>query len=318
MKKTLLNNTLILAILLLCSFSLYGQKKPTIVVFPADVWCNTNGYVTHSNNMGKDAIICDYKKVFQNDRSIRGMIGGIENFMQENNFPIENLEQQLKNLEDDEGDLMLSISKDGSTLAEDPKDKLLSKIKPDIILDLDFTITKMGPKQQIDFQLKALDAFTGKTISDNQGHGTPSSPSEITNQIQEAVLSFKDKFLTDLMRHANDINVNGREIIVDIRRWDSCPFDFEDEFGDDELSTIIEDWLTENTVKGSYTPDIESASRLRFKQVRIPKLNAKGNAQTAGDWGKRELAKFIKKTTGAECKVEPRGLGQVIITVGGK
>jgi hypothetical protein len=318
MKKTLLKTTLVLAALVVSSVSLFGQAmKPKIMVMPADIWCNKNGYTTTFDNMGTPEMVPDYKKALQNDEHVRAMMSGIADFMQQNDFMVESLEQALKNYESDAAFDMVSTSKEGDIAAESPKDKLLSQVKPDIILDLDFSVKKVGPKQQIDFNLQAVDAFSGKVISGNLGHGTPSTPSEITNQLQEAVLSFKDKFLGDLMNYFNSMFTDGREIVVDIRRWDGCPIDFEEEIGDEELGMIIEDWMAENTVKGRYTPSITTENRMKFDQVRIPVYDEKGKAQDARRWG-RELQKFLKKTTGMDCKLVGRGLGQVTLYIGGK
>lgn len=318
MKKTLLKTTLVLAALVVSSVSLFGQAmKPKIMVMPADIWCNKNGYTTTFDNMGTPEMVPDYKKALQNDEHVRAMMSGIADFMQQNDFMVESLEQALKNYESDAAFDMVSTSKEGDIAAESPKDKLLSQVKPDIILDLDFSVKRVGPKQQIDFNLQAVDAFSGKVISGNLGHGTPSTPSEITNQLQEAVLSFKDKFLGDLMNYFNSMFTDGREIVVDIRRWDGCPIDFEEEIGDEELGMIIEDWMAENTVKGRYTPSITTENRMKFDQVRIPVYDEKGKAQDARRWG-RELQKFLKKTTGMDCKLVGRGLGQVTLYIGGK
>ena len=318
MKKTLLKTTLVLAALVLCSVSVFGQaKKPKIMVMPADIWCNKNGYTMTFDNMGKPEMVPDYKTALQNDEYVRAMMTGIADFMQQNDFPVESLEQALKNYQDDAAFDMVSTSKEGDMAAESPKDKLLSQVKPDIILDLDFTVRKVGPKQQIDFNLNAVDAFSGKVISGNLGHGTPSTPSEITNQLQEAVLSFKDKFMADLMNYFNTMFTDGREIVVDVRRWDGCPIDFEEEIGDDELGVIIEDWMTDNTVKGRYTTAIATENRMKFDQVRIPVYDEKGRAQDARGWG-RNLQKFLKKTTGMDCKLVGRGLGLVTLYIGGK
>lgn len=318
MKKTLLITTMVLTAFVLCSVSSFGQaKKPKIMVMPADIWCNKNGYTQPFDNMGTPDMVPDYKRALQNDESLRGMMGGIADFMQENDFPIVSLEQAIKNLQDDAAFDMISTSKDGMMAVESPKDKLLLNAKPDIILDLDFTIKKVGPKQQVDFQLQALDAYSGKVISNNSGHGTPSFSSEVSNQIQEVVLSFKDKFLGDLMNYFNTMFAEGREIVVDVRIWDGCPIDFEEEFGDDELGTVIENWMDENTVKGRYSTDVATETRLRFDQVRISLYDEKGKAQDARGWGK-SMQKFLKKTTGMDCKLVGRGLGQVTLYIGGK
>ncbi|MEG1574437.1 MAG: DUF6175 family protein, partial [Bacteroidales bacterium] len=56
---------------LLLSASLFGQaKKPTLMVVPSDVWCQTNKFVTVLDNQGTQVIVPDYKKALQSDMNL--------------------------------------------------------------------------------------------------------------------------------------------------------------------------------------------------------------------------------------------------------
>ena len=307
-----------LFVLVITAANIYGQaKKPTIMVLPADIWCNRNGYVQKIDNMGTIENVSNYKTALQNNSDMRAMISAMGDFMQKENFPIESLETALRNAESDAAFDMVNSSQSGNVSSESPKEKLLSQAKPDIILDLDFEEVKMGPKSAIRFNLQAIDAYTGNIISGNVGQGTPSSASDKTNQLTEVVLSFKDNFLSGLMNHFNSMFKDGREIIVEVARWDDCPIDFEEEYDDSELGELIENWMFENTVSGRFSTQMATENRMKFNQVRIPLYNEKGRPIDARAWG-RGLAKFIKKTTQQECDVTGRGLGLVRITMGGK
>ncbi len=316
MKK--LSHINLFVFLLFTSLLGYGQaKKPKIMVIPADAWCIRNGYVQNFNNMGSIEKIPNYKAALQNNSDIRAIISSMADFMQKEDYQIESLEHALKNVESDAAFDMVSTSKSGSVMAESPKDKLLLQAKPDIILDLDFEEIKFGPKIAVKFNLQAIDAYTGKIISGNTGQGTPSSAADKTNQLQEVVLSFKDNFLSGLMNHFNSLFKDGREIVVEVTRWDNCSIDFEEEYDDTELGELIEDWMHDNTVNHRFSTQMATENRMRFDQVRIPLYNEKGRALDAKRWA-GGLAKFIKDTTGQECKVQGRGLGLVRITMGEK
>lgn len=312
--------TLIMVSLTVSAFS--QAKKPTIMVLPSEIWCIRNGYTINYDDMGETKQIPDYKKALQNNSDMRAMIASMADFMQKEGYPIKSLEQELKNLESEAAEEMVMSSKEtGSEVAESPIDRLKANAQPDIILDLDFEKVQLGPKTQIKFNLQAIDAYTGKIISGNVGQGTPSSAGDITNQLQEAVLSFKDNFLEGLMIHFNNLFSDGREIIVNIKRWGDCEIDFETEFGDLELGEIIEDYMAKNTVNGRFSTKSATENKLRFEQVRIPMTidEGEGNirAVDARYWG-RSLVRFIKKTTGQTCKLTSKGLGEITIIMGGK
>ena len=309
----------LILMLLIPAIGLHAQaKKPKIMVVPSDIWCIRNGYVIDYEAFGKTKQLPDYQAAMQNNADMRAMVAAMADFMQKEDFPIASLEQELKRLESEASEEMLLESKEtGSGIAESPVDKLKTNASPDIILDLDFEKVQLGPKTQIKFNLQALDAYTSKIISGNIGQGTPSGTADLTNQLQEAVLSFKDNFLSGLMNYFNSLFTDGREIVVVVRRWSDCEIDFEEEYGDQELGELIEDYMAKNTVNGRFSTASASENRIRFEQVRIPLYDENGTAIDAHKWA-RGLGKFIKKTTGLQCKVVNRGLGEAAVIMGGK
>ena len=73
---------------------------------------------------------------------------------------------------------------------------------------------------------------------------------------------------------------NGREIILRVKVWDDWDEDLEsEEFGDDELGMIIEEWMDENTMNGRYNTTDMTETMALFEQVRIPMYNAKTAAR---------------------------------------
>ena len=144
--------------------------------------------------------------------------------------------------------------------------------------------------------------------------------------LQESVLSFKDNFIRGLENHFADLFENGREISVTLFRYDSCEIDFQEEFeinGDYyELGDIIDAWFAEETVEGRYSLESSSANRMRFNQVRIPlytvnPINGKEQAMDANAFGRR-IANKLKKNYNLVVGVTPKGLGEVLITIGDK
>lgn len=326
-----MNRRIILSAILLCiSCLVFGQaKKPTIMVVPSEGWCIRNGYVSEFDNMGEIKVVPDYAKAFREDSHIRTMVSAMADFMAKENFPIQSLEAELKRLQNETAEMsMMSGKYEGGEIAESPIEKLRRTAKADIILDLDYNITKTGPRQQVEFNLQAIDAYSSNIISGNTGLSSEISASRPpTSVLEESVLSFKDNFLTGLQIYFDDLFTNGREITVTLFRYDSCPIDFEEEFEIDdeyvELADLIEDWFTLNTVGGQFNKAEKSANRMRFNRVRIPiySINKRTGKEVAIDAEGfiKSLVSMLKKDPyNLVVGSTPKGLGEVWITIGDK
>lgn len=302
-------------------------KKPTIMVVPSDAWCIRNGFIQEFNNQGVVKKIPDYAAAMQNNTDIRTLVSAMGDFMAQQEFPIQSLEQELKRLQSEEAELsVLTGSETGAAIAESPIERIRRTAKADIILDLDFEVRRLGPKRQVSFNLTALDAYTSKIISGNTGVGSSSSGAAIETLLQEAVLSFKDNFIAGLLRHFDDLFNNGREVIVTLRRFDSSPIDFETEFDYNgqtaELADIIGVWFEENTLNGRFSEAERSTNVLRYNQVRIPlygkSLSGREVAIDATAFA-RPLANMLKKDPyNVVVKTYPKGLGEVWLILGEK
>lgn len=323
MKKSIV----IAALLLAFQFVGWSQaKKPTIMVVPADAFCERYGYVQQANAMGQTVSSPDYARAMKENADIRTLVAAMADFMAKNDFPIQSLEQELKRLQTEDAELAMMTGKNsGAEVDETPLERLRRSAKADIILDLDYEVHRIGPQKQVSFNLQAIDAYSSKIISGNTGVSTAANV-PLTSLLEECVLSFKDNFLNGLQHHFDDLFANGREISITLLRYNNCPVDFEEEYEINgeayELAEIIEAWMADNTVEGRFTTAAKSANRLRFNQVRIPlyaqNMNGRDVAIDAEAFVK-PLVRMLKKapyklTVGSA----PRGLGDVWITIGDK
>lgn len=305
--------------------SLFSQaKKPTIMVIPSDIWCNTNGYMMEFDNQGTTVKIPDYKKALQEDTDLILVISKINGLMAERGFPLKNLESAMKSLElNSAEDIMMSSVESGSTASESPVDKLKKVAKADIIMQLTWIINQTGPKKSVTFNLQGLDAYTDKQIAAASGIGSPSFSAEVPVLLEEAVLSHIDNFNSSLMNYFDDLFENGREVIIRIKKWDDWEEDLESEFGpnDEEIGIIIEDWIADNTVKGRFSTTDASENMMLFEQVRIPLYYEKNGKQRAMDTRRfaRNLSSFLKKEPyNIVSKITTTGLGRATIYLGSK
>lgn len=289
------------------------------MVVPSDNWCVKNGYTMEFDDEGTKVVIPDYKTAFQQNTEVKLVVSAINGMMSERGFPLKDLESVMKSLESDDAEDAMRTSKSGDEMAESPVDVLKKKAKADIIMELTWTVNATGPKKSITFILRGLDSYTDKQVASAQGTGAPSFSAEVPVLLQEAVTAHIDNFNSQLQAHFDDMFENGREIIIRVKRWSDWDYDLESEdFGDDELGTLIEDWMAENTQKGRFNTTDMTENMALFEQVRIPLYDEKGRAMDARGFAKG-LSKYLKgEPFNIENKLVTKGLGRATIWLGGK
>jgi hypothetical protein len=316
----------VLALLMISSMG-YGQaKKPTIMVMPSDNYCIERGFVTTFEVQGTTMTYPDYTAALQNDDQLRMVITKLGTLMAERGFPLQDLEQVLKGLQTDQAEQMLLSSRTtGAAIYESPTDRVKRTANADIIMDIDFDVKRQGPQKYIVFNLKGLDSYTNKQIAGAAGTGKPSMAASADLLIEEAVLSYMDKFNAQLMAFFEDMFENGREVAINILMWDDAMIDFQDEYDFqgiyDELGFLIEDWFAENTVQGRFTTSVATATKMNFSQVRIPLYFERRGRQQAMDTRRyvSQLSGFLRDAPfNIESKIYQRGLGGAWLILGSK
>ena len=169
----------------------------------------------------------------------------------------------------------MTQSGSGSEIAESPVDALKKVAKADIIMQIDWTLNQMGSDASVNFNFQGLDSYTDKQVAGASGTGQGSFSAPVPVLLQEAVLSYMDQFNSQLQNHFDDMAANGREIKLKIKKWDSFADNLETEVGSDELSTLIEDWVRENTVSGKFNTVDATENMMRMEQVMILCLTLK-------------------------------------------
>lgn len=306
-------------VLLMVSTLAFGQaKKPTIMVVPSDNWCISNGFFLEFDNQGTKTKIPDYKRAFQENSDLNLVISSLNDMMAERGFPLKNMESAIKTLEAEAAENNMLTSKSGSGISESPVDALKRVAKADIIMQIGYTVNVTGPKKSITFILQGLDAYTDKQIAGANGVGAPSFSAETGVLLKEAVTTHIDNFNSSLQKHFDDMFANGREIIIRVKKFGSWSEDLESEFDGKELSSIIEDWMAANTVKGRFSTTDATENMMLFEQVRIPMFDDSGKAIDARGFAKN-LQKFLKEPPySITNKLMMKGLGQAVIVLGEK
>ena len=295
-------------------------KKPELMVIPSDIWCITNGYYTEIENLGTTTKVPNYKQALQENMGLKLAIAKINDLMAERQFPLQSLEQTIKNLEQRRMEDNLTTSKSGNELAESPLGEVARTAKCDIILELSWEVKDLGPKHSISYILEGRDAYTGKAIGASSGTGAPSFTADVDVLLEEAIVANMDNFNNRLQDHFTEMQTIGREITMDIKVFanNAAGVDLETEYDGEELIDIINNWLQVNTVQGRFSMPYASENVANFTQVRIPVYDERGRAIDANGFAK-QLAKVLKKEPyNIPTKVLVKGLGRAVIILGEK
>lgn len=296
------------------------QARPTIMVIPGDQTLQNFKCLTTQKANGRDYILRDYKKYLLKDDRAKRIISTIQDAFNSHDFPLNDFEQTLKQLDTQEATDMA----DG--FEKDAKTQLLTVAQPDIILELSYdtsrdkismtshNYTHKGEKN-VSFTLNALDAYTNKvvatmTASNIKGEST-------TEAIQASIKENMPKFQQDITKYFSDILTRGRDITVRIAVAKGVNVKLTDEsIEGDTYADWIMDYIKTHTIKGAYKMQRNTASELYFVNCRINLLNDDGTQYGVYDWT-RDLQKNLRKNLGLKCTNKAQGLGEVLISIEG-
>mgnify|MGYP003292051504 CR=1 FL=1 len=312
---------LLLLVGVLLVTGLFAQaKKPTLMVVPSDVWCTQNGYVTKYDNQGTIMTVPDYQTALQTNMDLKLAIAKINDLMVERGFPLKDLEQQIKLINQQNAELNMTTSSNGNALAESPIDRLLRTAKADIVLELTWNVVRQGPKYSLTFILEGKDSYTGKSIGGASGTSAPSFSAELPVLLEEAVVAHLDNFNNRLQLHFEDLFANGREVSFEIRVFEDneAGINLESEYDGYELAEIIDDWMAQNTVQGRFSKLGSSENYIQYEQVRIPLFKANGVAMDTESFARQLRSVLRKEPYSIPVKVLNRGLGKTILVLGEK
>lgn len=314
---------------LLCTLGAFAQStaeninqpkamKPIIMVVPEKAWCINQGFVKDGDTKSPD-----YEKALLNN-DVLNVITKMGGIMQERGYPLKNLQSALDELKNESAMDLALVSKADGEIVEDELDQLTRVAQADILVNIAFTRTTYGPRNMVEFRVTSIDAATSKQIGGETGRSSASG-APISALLEESVLGFIDNFTGSIQRHFEDLVANGREGSVIFKIANDCPLTFESEVnlnGDTgELNEVIDYWMNEHTVNGSFTQNGKTRNRLSYEQVRFPLFGK-------GKFGSKPKAinmdGFIKPITqflsqfGLSVSTTPVGIGKAYVVLGGK
>ncbi len=314
-----MKRSIVTALCLCVAIVMFAQaKKPTLMVVPADNWCVNNNFMDSFDDQGTIVDVPNYKRALQNSSDCYNVITKINALMSERGFPLKDLSSVIKSMETNSAMDAMTISRSGAGLAESPLDLLKRNANSDIVIELNWQVHTNGPKRSVTYTLAAKDAYSDKQIAGTEDTGTPSFASELTVLLEEAVLAKMDDFCSQLQMHFDDMMENGREVVMEVKIVENnSGIDMYSEYGGEELTDIIDDWVSDNTVNHRYNLSMGSENFLKFEQVRIPLYQANGRPNDTRRWA-RELSKELTSKYQIPNRVDIRGLGKAVVLIGEK
>lgn len=313
------SNRLFITLLLLVATtsSLFGQeKKPTLMILPSDNWCHQRFFTTMYNNQGLSIEIPDYQLAFREDPELTAVISKVGQLLTAKGYSLKDAEQELKSVYAKIAEDNVATSKSGASLSETPLDMLKRKARMDVVIQIWWKVNKETSGKSVSFTLESFDSYTNKRIATSSGMSAVSQES-VPLLLEKAVQSHIKDFDKQMMSFYKDVNKNGREIVLTIRKWDSWEEDLETEFDGEELIDCIRKWIKNNTVNGAYNLSDATENFAVFEQVRIPLLDEDGDGLDARAFAVK-LRKHLSKEYGITSKVMTRGLGEAVIVLGEK
>lgn len=130
-------------------------------------------------------------------------------------------------------------------------------------------MTKTDSGKVVSFVLEALDAYTSKRVAASTGNSAPNNKDIVPIMLQQAIVANIDPFVSQLQAHFEDMQQNGREIRLTVRKWNNWDKNLESEVNGDEIRNHIYDWLQKTQLKGVSVKHIQvrtgsTMSRLEY------------------------------------------------------
>ena len=293
-------------------------KKPSLMVVPSRSWCVQNGCMDEFETMGEKILVPNYQKAFDMNPQLNLVTSKIGQFMSDEGFDLRLMSRVLTTIQNEAAEQQVLTSSNGSMVAESPIDKMRRVANADIWLEVDWMLNENGLEKSVTINLSGIDAYTDEQIANGQGTGKPTTSNEIQVLVGAAINNNMGTFISQLHSKFDEWFEQGRQITVQIQKWDGWEYNLESEFDGDELGILIEDYIAETTVNNQFSTDMATENRMIFSNVRIPMINEEtGRAMDARRYG-ISIQKMLRDRYQITAKVMTKGLGQVTIILGEK
>lgn len=291
--------------------TLNAGAPPTVMFMPDKTWCNANNYVERSERNGKTRITEKYDEAFLNS-DLKNVVVQLNGLMKDNGLPVKDYgaTSEIDDEEEMEEEAYNDDTQSGGTMDMTNYEALMNKLRPDIIIKIGWDVNKVGFNYTMSYRLEAIDSYSGKSIAQVTAE-TPTMKTTVpvAAALKNAATEHMGAFIGRLQEHFDDLQTNGREITVACRIGNNgSGINFNSEYDGKELSTIISDWMNDNTVNHVYSTRNSSRNRISFEQVRIPFKDSAGRVMQAKEF-MDQLKRYLRSNYNLKSENTTKGLG---------
>lgn len=291
--------------------TLNAGAPPTVMFMPDKTWCNANNYVERSERNGKTRITEKYDEAFLNS-DLKNVVVQLNGLMKDNGLPVKDYgaTSEIDDEEEMEEEAYNDDTQSGGTMDMTNYEALMNKLRPDIIIKIGWDVNKVGFNYTMSYRLEAIDSYSGKSIAQVTAE-TPTMKTTVpvAAALKNAATEHMGAFIGRLQEHFDDLQTNGREITVACRIGNNgSGINFNSEYDGKELSTIISDWMNDNTVNHVYNTRNSSRNRISFEQVRIPFKDSAGRVMQAKEFVD-QLKRYLRSNYNLKSENTTKGLG---------
>lgn len=296
------------------------QALPVIMIIPSDQNLQRFNALEMKEVSGRNFVIRDYQKYLIADKQFRSMVSVIQGSFNEDNYPLQDFEQILKNLDNQAAvDMVDNLQQDAKTL-------LFQTARPDIVLEFSYNVEgspaggisrqNTVEKSKVSYTLSATDVYTGKVVATCTQQGNINEASALES-IQKGLVANLPALKYDIVKYFSDLLKRGREVTVRVTIANGSNQKLSDESVEGGTYTdYIIDYVKVHTVKGAYKMQTNTANELYLVNVRIPMLHEDGTQYGVYDWT-RDLIKSMRADLGLTVVNKSQGLGNVELTIEG-
>lgn len=281
---------------------------PTVMFLPDKTWCTQNGFVDVSERNGKTRYTEKYEEAFLMSPELKDVIVQLNALMQDNGLKAKDYMTTSELDDEEEMEEAMYEGEDGGEVQMTAYEAALNKLRPDIIIKIGWDLHQVGFNKSISYRLEALDSYSGKSVAQVTSETAPFKSNNIAGPLKNAATEQMPLFISRLQEHFDDLQENGREITIALRTSNNSGINFNTDFGGKELSTIISDWVNDNTVNNSYSTRSSSRNRINFEQVRIPFKDANGRVMQAKEYVD-QLKNYLRAHYNISSENTTKGLG---------
>lgn len=237
----------------------------------------------------------DIRKAIDADFNIRIAIGKVQEAFNNRGFTTYDFVAKLK-AATEEGVFTMENQSDYKT-------QLLQYANPDIFTEVEYEATQQAGTTVTKLILTGYDNYTAASLGTKPGNraSTMNDPGLMIEGILNDGLA--EDFLNTMQTKFTEMIEDGRQVVVTFSLAEGAGVDGFDSGIDakdgEELQTLIENWVSENAVKGNYHTPRVVGKKMTFDDIRIPlrdKVTCKN--YTVTNYGK-SIMDFLKK----ECQL---------------